>query len=640
MVCRWFAVGSVLFLGFLVVCLVVGCIRPESQQLEGSEPTPPTTFGLGIEKWIETQGGIGGIALSPDESRLYVAYWANDTGSPIEEYSVQTGQRLQSFPFDERHCHGDVVVSKDGRFVFTTNYYFTHASRLDLAQGGCELREDVGGVRTAVWAADIVRAPDGKLIAIAVGADGRNYDMENDQISIMDISGENFELVGEVKLPDEPRDHKMGFSGDSRFAYIVTYPRQSENAALYEVSLRPPFRVTRRLEFPGGELAGIAIHDAFGKLFVSDSASKRIWVVNSGSFRIESSIDLKGSAPGTLAMSATGDVLYALATATRSLWAIDPESSRVLGLLVGLRRQPDDLEVSRDGSHVFVSHRGEDGGVCMIRKEARQAAVESLSQPVELASKPGPPAVSAAMPLETGRRSSPQARVSELGRPAPSPDLATILHERSEARIASTLAAHQATLEIEFPDLADGSNKKSLVWFMTDAIGDAAQEVFGSRFSQVLTAMRAVEVKLRVVRADRGPATDRELGQMLEQALLDFLLERILGQEPIEGRATTVADELAERFNRLAAQRVEQYTGEQLVEFMVTQEEAVRRALVAGGNNEESERAKEDLKLCFEEEFEKLAQEELDTVLSTYLEVLKDIDARLAGAGESSSVTQ
>jgi len=85
-------------------------------------PEKPGAIVLTIERWIKTKGGIHGITLSPDGSRLYVAYWGNEDGGPIEEYDVPTGTRLRTFPFSERHFHGGVILSKDGRLLYTTNY--------------------------------------------------------------------------------------------------------------------------------------------------------------------------------------------------------------------------------------------------------------------------------------------------------------------------------------------------------------------------------------------------------------------------------------------------------------------------------------------------------------------------------------
>jgi len=339
---------------------------PETPVVPKTYPPPPLAEAA-LERWIETPGGIGGICLSPDGQRLYAAFWGNSTGCPIMEYEVSSGKLLRTFHYDDHHCHGDVVVSKDGRFLYTTNYYFTYASRLDLEQGGKEATCDVGGVRNAVWAGGIDITPDKKLVAVAVGQDGRNYDMKNKQISLINVADGAFDLASEVKLPDEPVGHKMGFSADSRFLYVVTRQRQSQAPRLYEISLGQPYQVKRWADFTNGELTGVAVCTTRDKIFVGDAANKKIWVLDRSTFKTTSAVDLAGAAPGTLLISPDDKLLYALSPATRSLWIVNTESELVLAQLKGLRREARSMELTADGTFLFVSHYSEDGGIAVIR---------------------------------------------------------------------------------------------------------------------------------------------------------------------------------------------------------------------------------------------------------------------------------
>jgi len=345
-----------------------------AQQQETAQEEVPAIPTQKVGSWLPTHSGVGGIAISPDGGKLYVAYGGNKDGAPIEEYSLKTGALLRTFRYEEKYGHADAVLSKDGRYLYTNNYYFTHISRIDLSSRPQEAQIAIGGVSYAVWAGDLAAAPNGKLLLVSVGRDGRNYDMENDQISIVDISGDEFSLVGEVKLPDEPTGRKIGFSPDSRFAYVIAYPRQSKAARLYEISLEKPFRVLRSVEFPDGKLEGVAAGE--NKVFVSDSFGKKIRVVDRKEFKLQSDIQLEGSVPGTLLMAPKLDILYALTPVNRALWAIDVKTGKALAQVKGLRRNASDLEITPDGASLMVSHGGEEGGIAVIKLPIETAPAE------------------------------------------------------------------------------------------------------------------------------------------------------------------------------------------------------------------------------------------------------------------------
>jgi len=150
----------------------------------------------------------------------------------------------------------------------------------------------------------------------------------------------------------------------------------SAAATLYEVAARQPFRITRWLAFTDASLRGLAVHDASHSILVSDAQGKCIWVVDGEDFTISGKVSLDGHVPGALAISPSGDVLYAVCATDRSLWAIDPATRRVLSRLGGLRAQSTDIAFSADGSTVFVSNRGAEGDVCVISTTSRHPPLE------------------------------------------------------------------------------------------------------------------------------------------------------------------------------------------------------------------------------------------------------------------------
>lgn len=323
----------------------------------------------GIERWIATDPAIGGICLSPDGKTLYVAYWENDNGSRIQAFDVVSGTLRMTVPFGNRHGHGDVVISPDGRYLFTTNYYREYISRIDLHNGNARTDLKIGGVPRSAWATGIGLSPDGQKLAVLLGDDGRSVDENNDQISIVDVAGGRFALAGEVRLNDEPFEHNLAFSQDSKFAYVLTRRRKSAGPVLYEISLTPPHGISRFLPFPGGSLQGVAVSSRLKRAFVSDAGGRKIWVIDLETLERVSSFDLERHAPGSLAMTPGEKLLVAVSPATRKLFLLDSEDGSVLARVSGVRELADDLEFSPDHRRLSVSHGSAAGGVAVIDLE-------------------------------------------------------------------------------------------------------------------------------------------------------------------------------------------------------------------------------------------------------------------------------
>jgi hypothetical protein len=242
-------------------------------------PSPPIlprpTIGqaplVPIERWIETGATAPAAEIALDGSRLYVAACVEEGSSPVEVYDTASGKRLRTIAFDgDVYVHKGVAVSGDGRYLFVTHYYHRNLSRIDLEQGDARTELPIRGVPGAAYAQGLTVTPDGRKLLVTVGGDGRNEDLDNDQISIVDIADGKFSLLAELRLPDEPIGQKLAVTADGKFAYLVTLPRKSRDPALYEISLTEPYRVTRSLGFPEGRLQNVVVSSRRQQAFVSE----------------------------------------------------------------------------------------------------------------------------------------------------------------------------------------------------------------------------------------------------------------------------------------------------------------------------------------------------------------------------------
>jgi len=193
----------------------------------------------------------------------------------------------------------------------------------------------------------------------------------NRPVTITEMSDETFDMCGEVTLSNHRHGLLTAFSHDTRYLYLITRPAQSAGADLVEMDMKAPGKVARSLHLPDGRFQGVAVHCPSRKIFVSDPANGIIWVVNRNHFAVEWRIPV--AAPGAMAMSPEGDLLYVLSADGRAMWAIEPNSNAVVGHLADLEWETSRGTVLSDGSRLSVSQPHKDGRVSVARVPARAA---------------------------------------------------------------------------------------------------------------------------------------------------------------------------------------------------------------------------------------------------------------------------
>ena len=320
----------------------------------------------GVERWIEVPGGSHeGICPGVDGTKLIVPLYGNNA-HPLTVVDGDSGQQIQPIMFSvtsvpphlPQHEHKGTAVSADGRYLYLTNYYDDRIYRIDLQNDSAVCDVAIGGRPDAVWAVGMAITPDQKKLVVTMGHDGRSEDLNNDQISIVDIENGRFQLLAEVPLDDEPAAPNLAFSSDGQHAYVVTQKRKSAAPTLYEVRLKLPCGVTRKLAFPDGNLRGVAVSSACERVFVSDAVHRRIWSADLKTFQVASEIELYGHAPGALAISEDGMLLVVLCPETRKLFCLNAVDGMKVGGASGLEQAPWDVKFLGDERSVIVSHGG------------------------------------------------------------------------------------------------------------------------------------------------------------------------------------------------------------------------------------------------------------------------------------------
>ena len=325
------------------------------------------TVQVGVEFDLEYRypisGNIGGIGLSPDDSTLYVAYWTDTWSDKIEWYSAEDPYNFIDYAAYGR-CHGDVAISQNNQYIFTTTYYSNNVSRFDLWDNKARTT-----LPTTSWPQRIAMTPDRSKMVVLSGMDGRDYDMGNDAVHIFDISNGNFSEIATVNLLDEPASYEMAFTDDGAHVYFVTRRKWDGGPAkLHEVSLSS-CTITDSASLPSQTCFGIAV--AYDKLYISDQDNSMIRVYNRETLmEIETPpwpLSLSNK-PGALAIPPNKSGLYVLlpeASGGGALEVLDLNSGDKIAGYEGLGCSGiGDIEFNSDGNKVYISSSS--GGVLVL----------------------------------------------------------------------------------------------------------------------------------------------------------------------------------------------------------------------------------------------------------------------------------
>jgi serine/threonine protein kinase/Tol biopolymer transport system component/6-phosphogluconolactonase (cycloisomerase 2 family) len=318
----------------------------------------------GVERWIEVPDANGDGMTIVEGSKIVVTQIGEDGSSPLQFVDVESGDPLAAIDFDpppgvavdQPHIHKGIVSSADGRYLFLNNYYSHHVTRIDLHDDNAVTHLPVGGIEehNYAWPAAIGITSDQKRLVVTLGQDGKSEDLKNDFVSVVDVEDGRFRVLGTVRLEDEPVAPNIGFSSNSQSAYFVTRQRKSAHGVLYEISLSDPYETTRRLSFEDAELGGLVIADQHRRIYVSDAAHHKIWMVDLGSFEIVDEVSLFGHAPGAMTINQDHQLLAALCPGSRVLFCIDTNTGQIVGGASSLAQKPHSVTFA--GETLLVSH--------------------------------------------------------------------------------------------------------------------------------------------------------------------------------------------------------------------------------------------------------------------------------------------
>jgi YVTN family beta-propeller protein len=225
-------------------------------------------------------------------------------------------------------------------------------------------------------------SPDGRTLAAVTGG------FSNTGLSLVDLAGKT-----EAQFVPLARawgglafsvDGKRLFVGGGASGRVHAFTFQDRKATPGPVAQPFPNPEPPRGSQPADSMlafvAGIAVHPATGKLYVCNEARQEVWVMDSGTLALETTIPV-GMHPHSCAFGADRRHLYVSNWGSRSVSVVDSrDNRRVRDVTVGLR--PNDMALSPDG-RLFVACSG-DNTVHVIQTRA----LETPDAPASPANRP------------------------------------------------------------------------------------------------------------------------------------------------------------------------------------------------------------------------------------------------------------
>ena len=180
--------------------------KPDDNCTAGSAIAPSLVYRYSVaEKDWDAAYRVGRVpkyaALSPDNSRLLVTNWCDDTMTVID---TQSGETEHTIPLDT--MPRGIVVLPDNKTAYATAMWADKLYRVDLEAGTSEVV-----MHTGKNPRHLVLSPDGKTLYMTVaGAD-----------AIVKLDAETGKVLDTAPAGDEPRS--MDISADGTALYVVNY---------------------------------------------------------------------------------------------------------------------------------------------------------------------------------------------------------------------------------------------------------------------------------------------------------------------------------------------------------------------------------------------------------------------------------
>ncbi len=288
------------------------------------------------------------IAVSPNESTLYAAYWTSDSPEPVMAYSTLDWSHQVVFTMGR--CHGGVALSPDGRYVYATTYYEGGIARYDTSSG------ELVHLRIGYWALTLSGTPDGNSL-LATYNEWTDAPACAASLALVDVSGGAFEVISRLPLNGPSQKYGRGpttYSQEGSKVYLVTGQSKTSNPRVLEMSFAGALVEERSLVLPFTDPPTNVVRVG-DKLYVGSTVEPALMEIDLATFLPTGREFALDQPPFTLGVHPDDRHIFILHDAG-SLSVLDAERGDQTCYLTGLPTHPLDIEFTADGSRAFVLH--------------------------------------------------------------------------------------------------------------------------------------------------------------------------------------------------------------------------------------------------------------------------------------------
>ena len=305
-----------------------------------------------LTKKISLSNNPRGICYDPVYNKTYVACWKD--GSEYiyvinaNDYTIETTITTQ---LDN---HGAIVVSPDGRYIYTTNYYGGSVTRFDITNNYSKTTLSLGS-----WANEMRISADGSKLYVVLGTDGRVWiEDTGSKIAIIDTTNFTTSGVEYINLPEATygETHELVLSPDNTRLYVTAL--KSNGSTWYQkwihtISLTTK-SVINSVEGYGGTTTGriMDITSNGQLLYISNEVNNKIDVLNTSDLSFQYSISV-GNKPSVIEI--TPDDKYAVVFTSPSVVSVvDLNNKSVVQTIPGFTGAFDDGDIIFDQTGNFA----------------------------------------------------------------------------------------------------------------------------------------------------------------------------------------------------------------------------------------------------------------------------------------------
>jgi YVTN family beta-propeller protein len=292
---------------------------------------------------------LRGVTYDPIYNKVYVASWP-DGASWVYAVSA-TNYTLETTITSQNDNHGAVVVSPDGRYIYTGNYYGGSVTRFDRNNSYAKTTLSLGS-----WANALILSPDGSKLYVVLGTDGRTNEDTGSKIAVVDTA--TFTLVEYINLPEATYGESGGLvlSPDGTKLYVSAGQSGGSNnwrPRVHTVSLTSKTVVASKEGYSGGK-DGMDITPDGQFLYLCDFPNNKINILSTSDLGFQYSISV-GSSPRGIAISPDGNTVLVSNRTDNTISQIDVNSRTVVKVIpAGELNSPNAITFNSTGTFAYV----------------------------------------------------------------------------------------------------------------------------------------------------------------------------------------------------------------------------------------------------------------------------------------------